>query len=444
MAGPTTDSTDATGATDATGGAGVRARHRLPVRKLFAASAGNALEWFDWTVYATFSIYFAGAFFPSGNETLALINTFGTYALAFFFRPLGGVLLGRFADVHGRKPAMILTIVLMAGGSVAIGVLPTFAQVGWLAPVLLLLARVAQGLSLGGEVSNASAYLGEIAPPRRRGRYSSFFYLATGSAVLVATVLGFVLARTMDKAQLTSYGWRIPFLLGGVLGLVGLWLRRSLAETELFEANKGAAKRVERPLRTTLTQHPKAVGQLVGFTMLSTLCYYTFFSALTSFAVKTRGVGDVDAFLALSLATALFVALQYPMGMLADRFGRRPQLLVWSGVTAVVIVPLSYLVRPGLGGVLVVFCVGLVLYTAMTSLAPALMSELFPTELRGLGIGAWYNLTVAVFGGTAPLVLSALSASGASVAFFSYVAVAAAIAFFVILRMPETNGTELR
>ena len=429
MAGPTTD---------------VQARHRLPVRKLFAASAGNALEWFDWTVYATFSIYFASAFFPPGNDTLALINTFGTYALAFFFRPLGGVLLGRFADVHGRKPAMILTIVLMAGGSVAIGVLPTFEQVGWLAPILLLLARVAQGLSLGGEVSNASAYLGEIAPPKRRGRYSSFFYISTGSAVLVATVLGFVLARTMDKAELTSYGWRIPFLLGGVLGIIGLWLRRSLAETELFEKNKGAAKRVEKPLRTTLTQHPKAVGQLIGFTMLSTLCYYTFFSALTSFAVKTRGVSDVDAFLALSIATALFVALQYPMGALADRAGRKPQLLVWAGVTALVIVPLSYLVQPGFGGVLVMFCVGLGLYTAMTSLAPAIMSELFPTELRGLGIGAWYNLTVAVFGGTAPLVLSALSAAGASVVFFWYVAVAAAIAFFVILRMPETKGSELR
>ncbi|MFF0145018.1 MHS family alpha-ketoglutarate permease-like MFS transporter [Amycolatopsis sulphurea] len=420
------------------------ARHRLPVRKLFAASAGNALEWFDWTIYGTFSIYFAAAFFPAGNDTLALINTFATYALAFFFRPLGGVLLGRFADVRGRKPAMILTIGLMAGGSVAIGVLPTFEQVGWLAPVLLLVARIAQGLSLGGEVSNASAYLGEIAPDERRGRYSSFFYISTGSAVLVATVLGFVLARTMDKSQLSSFGWRIPFLLGGVLGVVGLWLRHSLTESELYQRKKEQARRVERPLRTTLTHHPRAVGQLVGFTMLSTLCYYTFFSALTSFAVKNRGADDVDTFLALSIGTALFVALQYPMGALADRAGRKPQLLVWAGATALVIVPLSYLVRPGLGGLLVVFCVGLGLYTAMTSLAPAIMSELFPTELRGLGIGAWYNLTVAVFGGTAPLVLNALSAAGAGTAFFWYVAIAAAIAFLVILRLPETKGTELQ
>ncbi|MFE0023509.1 MFS transporter [Amycolatopsis sp. NPDC059021] len=422
--------------------AGTEARHRLPVRKLVAASVGNALEWFDWTIYATFSIYFAGAFFPSGNETLALINTFATYALAFFFRPLGGILLGRFADVRGRKPAMILTLVLMAGGSVAIGVLPTFHQVGWLAPILLLLARIAQGLSLGGEVSNASAYLGEIAPPERRGRYSAFFYISTGSAVLIASVLGFVLARTLDKAQLTSFGWRIPFLLGGVFGLIGLWLRRSLAETELFEQNKKRARRVERPLLTTIRRHPKAVGRLVGLSMLSTLSYYTFFSALSSFAVKTRKAADVDVFLALSIGTALFVALQYPLGALADRFGRKPQLLVWAGATAVLIVPLSTLVRPGLGGLLVVFCAGLGLYSAMTAIAPAIMSELFPTELRGLGIGAWYNLTVAVFGGTAPLVIT-LFAKTSSTLYFWYVAAVAVLAFLVILRLPETRGSEL-
>jgi len=425
--------------TDSSVGAPVR--HRLPVRKLFAASVGNALEWFDWTIYATFSIYFGAAFFPG---ELSDINTFATYALAFFFRPLGGMLLGRFADLRGRKPAMIFTILLMAGGSVMIGILPTYEQAGWIAPALLLLARIAQGLSLGGEVSNASAYLGEVAPAKWRGRYSSFFYISTGAAVLLASVLGFVLSRNLEQAQLESWGWRIPFILGGVLGVIGIWLRRSLSETEQFEDNKAEARRVRRPLLTTLREHPKSVGMLVGFTMLSTLCYYTFFSALTPFAVKTRKVDDVDVFLALSIATALFVALQYPMGMLSDRFGRKPQLLVWSAATAILIVPLSTLVRPGLGGLLVVFCVGLGLYSAMTSLAPAIMSEMFPTTLRGIGIGAWYNLTVAVFGGTAPLLISALAKANASEVFFWYVAAGAAIAFLVILKLPETKGTELR
>ncbi|EHR49948.1 arabinose efflux permease family protein [Saccharomonospora marina XMU15] len=420
---------------------GAPAVHRLPVRKLFAASVGNALEWFDWTIYATFSIYFATAFFPG---ELAQINTFATYALAFFFRPLGGMLIGRFADLKGRRPAMIFTIVLMAGGSALIGLLPTYEQIGWLAPLMLLLARIAQGLSLGGEVSNASAYLGEIAPPARRGRYSSFFYISTGSAVLLASVLGFVLARTMDDAQLQSWGWRLPFLLGGVLGVIGLWLRTSLEETEQFKENKTTARRVRHPLITTLRAHPKAVGQLVGFTMLSTLCYYTFFSALTPFAVESRGADDVDVFLALSIATAIFVALQYPMGALSDRFGRKPQLMVWSAAMAILIVPLSTLVRPGLLNLLVVFCVGLGLYTAMTSIAPAIMSELFPTSLRALGIGAWYNLTVATFGGTAPLVITALANAGVAGAFFWYVAAGSAVAFLVILTLPETNRSELR
>ncbi|MEU5690469.1 MFS transporter [Actinosynnema sp. NPDC020468] len=415
-------------------------RHRLPVRKLVAASIGNAIEWYDWTIYATFSIYFATQIFPKGDERLALINTLATYALAFFFRPLGGYLLGRFADVRGRRPAMILTIVLMAGGSVAIAALPTYAQVGWLAPVLLLLARIAQGLSLGGEVSNASAYLAEIAPADRRGRYSAFFYISTGCALLVASLLGFTLARTLEVGRLNSWGWRIPFLVGGVLGLVGLWLRRNLEETEQFERNREKAERVRRPLTTTVVEHPKAVGRLVGFTMLSTLCYYTFFSALTPFAVKTRHADATDVFLALSIATVLFIALQYPMGALSDRIGRRPQLLVWSAATAVLVVPLSTLVAPGVGGLLVVFCVGLGLYTAMTSIAPAVMSELFPTELRGLGIGAWYNLTVALFGGTAPLMIQLLTGSS----FFWYVAAGALVAFLVILTLPETRGEPLR
>jgi MHS family alpha-ketoglutarate permease-like MFS transporter len=418
--------------------------HRLPVRTLVAASIGNAIEWYDWTIYATFSIYFATQIFPAGNEALALLSTFATYALAFFFRPLGGYLLGRFADLRGRRTAMFVTILLMAGGSLVIAILPTFGMVGWLAPILLVLARIAQGMSLGGEVSNASAYLGEVAPPAMRGRYSSFFYISTGTAVLLASLLGALLTGVLDHGQLASWGWRIPFLVGGLLGFFGMWLRRTIPETEQFEENKRKAQELKNPLLTTLREHPKAVAQLVGFTLLSTLCYYTFFSALTPFAVKSRGADAGEVFLALSIATALFVLLQYPMGLLSDRIGRKPQLLVWSAATAVLIVPLSSLIGPGFGNLLVVFGVGLALYTAMTSIAPAIMSELFPTELRGLGIGAWYNLTVAVFGGTAPLVIQALSEAGASQAFFWYVAGGAVIAFLTILTLPETKGIVLR
>ncbi len=199
-------------------------RHKLPIRTLIAASVGNAVEWYDWTVFATFSIYFATQIFSDANESAAFIGTFATYAVAFFFRPLGGMLLGRYADLRGRKQAMLLTIALMAGGSFVIAILPTFDQVGWLAPILLLVARIAQGMSLGGEVSNASAYLAEIAPPERRGRYSSFFYISTGTAVLLASLLGALLASTLSDDQLAALG-----LAGAVLHRRPARPRRGLA-----------------------------------------------------------------------------------------------------------------------------------------------------------------------------------------------------------------------
>jgi MHS family alpha-ketoglutarate permease-like MFS transporter len=420
--------------------------HRLPVKTLVAASVGNAVEWYDWTVFATFSIYFATQIFSSSNESAAFVGTFATYAVAFFFRPLGGMLLGRYADLRGRKQAMLLTIALMAGGSFVIAILPTYDQVGWLAPILLLVARIAQGMSLGGEVSNASAYLAEIAPAERRGRYSSFFYTSTGSSVLLASLLGALLASNLNADQLAAWGWRVPFFIGGLLGLVGVWLRKDMAETEQFEENKAKAEALKNPLLLTLREHPRAVAQLIGFTLLSTLCYYTFFSALTPFAVKQQGLDDGMVFWALSIATALFVALQYPFGWTADRYGRKPQMLVWAGLIAVGIVPMSKLIAPGasFGAVLLVFCFGLGLYAVFASIAPAIMSELFPTELRGLGIGAWYNLTVAVFGGTAPLVIQWLGDAGHSSWFFWYVAVGAAIAFVATLTLPETKGSVLR
>ena len=341
---------------------------------------------------------------------------------------------------------MLLTIMLMAGGSLVIAILPTYATVGWLAPILLLLARIAQGMSLGGEVSNASAYLAEIAPPNRRGRYSSFFYISTGTAVLLASLLGAFLASMLADDQLASWGWRIPFLIGAALGLVGVWMRRDMAETEQFEKNVTKAKAIKNPLMQTLREHPKSVAQLIGLTLLSTLCYYTFFSALTPFAIRGNGLDDGMVFWALSIATAMFVVLQYPFGWTADQFGRKPQLLVWSSAIGLLMVPISTLIQPeaGFGSVLLVFCFGLGLYAMKSSIAPAIMSELFPTELRCLGIGTWYNLTVALFGGTAPLVIQWLSSIGHSSWFFWYVSVGAAVAFVATLTLPETKGSVLK
>ncbi len=418
-------------------------KHRLPRRRLFAASVGNALEWYDWTIFGLFSIYFASQFFPEGHETLALLNTFLAYALAFFFRPLGGLVLGRFADLRGRKPALLLTIVLMAGGSLVIGLTPNFSQIGWAAPALLMLARIAQGVAVGGEAANANAYLAEIAPDSHRGRYSSFFQISTATAVLLASLTAFFLARALSEADMSSWGWRVPFIVGGVLGALGIWLRRNLAETELFEERKEVAARVRNPLWVTFSNKPSAVVQVVGISALSTLCFYTFFAAVTPFATRGRGADPVDVFAMLSLATALFIVLQYPSAKLSDRVGRKPVLLFASAALAVSVVPLSTLIGPSRWGLFTCFAVGLALYSMITSILPAIMSELFPTELRGLGIGAWYNLTVAAFGGTAPLILTALSEAGQATVFFWYVAAAGVAMFLIMLRMPETAGKPL-
>jgi MHS family alpha-ketoglutarate permease-like MFS transporter len=211
---------------------------------------------------------------------------------------------------------------------------------------------------------------------------ASFFYISSGTAVLLASLLGAFLASTLADDQLTNWGWRIPFLIGAALGLVGLWMRRDMSETEQFEKNVAKARAIKSPLMLTLREYPKSVAQLIGLTLLSTLCYYTFFSALTPFAVKHNGLNDSMVFWALSIATALFVVLQYPFGWTADRFGRKPQLFVWSGANALLMVPISTLIRPeaGFGSVLLVFCFGLGLYAMKSSIAPAVMSELFPTK----------------------------------------------------------------
>lgn len=418
-------------------------RHRYPVRNLLAASAGNAAEWFDWTIFALFSTYFATQFFPSGNPTLAYLNTAATFALAFFFRPLGGWLIGRFADTRGRKPALMLTIALMCGGSMLIAVTPTFSTIGWFAPVILLLARIAQGISAGGEVGNGYAYLYEIAPEERRGRYTSFSYISTGSAILLASLIGFWMSSTFSHGFMQQWGWRIPFAVGGVLGVVVVWLRTHMDEsTEFSEQVEGTAP-VKNPLLTTLRHHPKSVAQILGFIAMTTLVYYTLTNALKIYASTpvaqggAVGASERNTFLALSIGLVAFIAMQYPFGALADKIGRRNLVLACSLLFMVIVVPLSHLITPSLGNLIVVFVLGLGLFASVTAVAPAVLSDLLPANLRGVGIGTWYNIAIALFGGTAPLVLTALTGAGKSSLFFWYIVVMCVIGSLVLLTMPD-------
>lgn len=420
-------------------------RQRRPIKKraILAAATGNAVELFDWTVYATFAVYFSSQIFPATNPGLALTATLSTYAIAFFVRPVGGYLMGRFADRQGRRQAMMLSVGLMAGGSALIAVMPTFELVGWVAPVLLLSARLAQAISMSGELPNASAYLSEVAPAEKRGQYVSIIYISVAIALLAASSLALLMTTLLTKEDLSSWGWRVPFAIGGVLGLIVLWLRREMSETDQFERNKDRARKIARPLRTTLREYPKSVLQVVGLVSLGTLTYYTLFSAIVPFAVTFRKVDANEVFLALTIGTVLFLALQYPFGMLSDRVGRKPLLIVFSGGFMIFAVPMSLLLGPSLSSLLIVMVVGLTLLSLHTAVISAVLSELFPTAVRGIGIGAWYNLGTAVFGGTAPLIINALGSAGRSAYFFWYLSAVAAFSLIVTLFMPETKGKEL-
>ncbi|MCV6905292.1 MAG: MFS transporter, partial [Achromobacter xylosoxidans] len=225
-------------------------------RTILAGSVGNAVEWFDWTIYASFAIFFSKQFFPEGNETAALLATFGIFAVGFFMRPVGGWVLGIFSDRYGRKAALGLTILMMAGGSLIIAVTPTYATIGLAAPLLLTAARLLQGLSLGGEYASATTFLAEMAPPNKRGFYSSFVFFSAAVGILAASAVGWLLTSTLSKAEMADWGWRIPFFLGALGGLAGMWIRRAIPETEAFSHAKKAGVE-KQPLRTLLREHPR-------------------------------------------------------------------------------------------------------------------------------------------------------------------------------------------
>ena len=298
-------------------------------RAIVAASVGNALEWFDWTVYATFAIFFSTQFFPPANETTALLATYGIFAVGFIMRPLGGWIIGSFADRRGRKAALVLSILMMAGGSLVIGLSPTFAAVGIVAPIILTLARLVQGLSLGGLYASATTLLAEIAPARRRGFYSSFVFFSLAAGILVASALGWGLTTNLTVEAMQSWGWRVPFILGGVGGLIGLWIRSAVPEPEASPVASGKDV-VKRPLQVLLREHPVALLRIVGFATLTTFAFYIFVPYLPTYAIRAVGAEASVAFAANTVGLIVFMLLQPLFGALSDRIGRKPQLIFFA------------------------------------------------------------------------------------------------------------------
>ncbi len=406
---------------------------------ILAGTVGNAIEWFDWTIYATFAVFFAKQFFPSDDPTASLLATFAIFAVGFFMRPLGGIVLGIFSDRYGRKAALAATMIMMAGGSLMIGLSPTYESIGIFAPIILVLARLLQGLSLGGEFASAATYLSEMAPKNKRGFYSSFMFFSSAIGILMASGLAWALTSSLTETQMSEYGWRIPFILGAIGGLVGMWIRKSVPDSEMTHKKES----VKNPLAVLIKRHPKETLRIVGISILTTFAFYIFVVYVPTYAIKVLGAEPQTAFAANTVGLIIFMLCQPVFGWLSDKIGRKPQLIVFAVGYLVFFYPIIKWMDGTFASILLVELFGLVLYALYTAIGPAVMSEQFPTEVRAVGIGAPYNLMVALLGGTTPYVLTWLQSIGKQDYFYFMVLVGALLTLITFIKMPETAGKGL-
>jgi metabolite-proton symporter len=409
-------------------------------RRIFAivgASSGNLVEWFDFYVYSFCAIYFASAFFPSGNQTTQLLNTAGVFAAGFLMRPIGGWLFGKIADKHGRRTAMMISVLMMCGGSLLIACLPAYAAIGAAAPVLLLIARLFQGLSVGGEYGTSATYMSEVALKGRRGFFASFQYVTLIGGQLLAVLVLVVLQQLLTTEQLKEWGWRIPFALGAVGALVALYLRRSLEETSTAETRG----RKEAGTIAGLMKHKRAFLTVVAFTAGGSLIFYTFTTYMQKYLVNTAGMHAKTASFVMTCALFVYMLMQPLFGALSDRIGRRTSMIWFGALATLCTVPILYALKdvssPYAAFGLVVAAMAIVsLYTSISGLIKA---EMFPPEVRALGVGLSYAVANALFGGTAEYVALGLKSIGSESAFFWYVTALCALALIVSIRMPDPS-----
>ncbi|GAB3636281.1 MFS transporter [Hymenobacter arcticus] len=416
---------------------------RRRLRAILSGSVGNLVEWYDWYVFSSFSLYFSASFFPSGDATAQLLQTAGIFALGFLMRPFGGWMFGRIADKVGRKQSMTLSVLLMSLGSLLIALTPTYQTVGLVAPVMLLTARLLQGLSVGGEYGVSATYLAEMATNTRRGFYSSFLYFTLIAAQLLALGIQLLLQKVfLTEEQLLAWGWRIPFAIGALLSVVALYLRSNLTETDAFMAQRHRPEE-QRGSLALLRHYPRAVGTVVGLTMGGTLAFYTFTTYMLKFLVNTAHMTKAAAANASFLSLLVFAGLQPVFGGLSDRIGRRP-LLIFFGVfgalgTVPLLTALSHTTNVWAAfGLLVV---ALTIVSGYSGINAVVKAELFPVEIRALGIGLPHALTVAVFGGTAEYIALWCKGIGHETYFYWYIAVCVGISLLVFLTMQDTRKT---
>lgn len=418
----------------------------IPRKRLVSivgGSMGNLVEWYDWFAYAAFAIYFAPVFFPQADPTAQLLNSAAIFAVGFVMRPIGAWVMGRFADTRGRKAGLSLSVALMFSGSMLIAIAPTYATAGLLGPATLLLARMLQGLSLGGEYGASATYLSEMAPKENRGFWASFQYMTLCGGQLCAIFVAVVLQSFLTEAELTAWGWRVPFVIGALLALGVYLLRRNLAETPSFENQA-----VDRPVSTAklLWKEHRRESILVG--MLSAgggLAAYTYTSYMQKFLFNTVGFDKATATYIIAAALLWFTAMQPVFGALADKFGRKPMLLLFGIGGAIVAVPtfmtLETVTSPYLATLLIM--IPLTLQSGYSANNALVKAELFPAHIRGLGVALPYAIGNAMFAGTLEIVALALKDAGIERVFYFYVAFVIAMAGVATLLLPETKERSL-
>lgn len=409
------------------------------ISNVLKGSLGNLIEWFDWYVYASFAVYFAPAFFPAHDKTAELLSTAAVFAIGFLMRPLGSLILGKYADQHGRRAALTLSVLIMAAGSFVIAITPSYSQIGLFAPTILVLARLFQGLSLGGEYGTSATYLSEMASAGHRGFYASFQYVTLISGQLIALGVQIVLQMTLTDQALAAWGWRIPFAIGAVGALVVLILRLGMAESDQFVAQE---KKDKGQLRE-LMRYPKAVLTVIGLTLGGTIAFYTYTTYLQKFMINSVGLPKQTVTWINFAALFIFMLLQPLAGALSDKIGRKPLLFWFGGLGTLLTWPIFTLMSQTKSAWVAFFLMlaGLVIVTGYTSINAIVKAEMFPTEIRALGVGLPYGLTVAIFGGTVEYLALYLKKINHESLFFAYVTLVIFISLLVYWRMSDTKST---
>nr|WP_294869867.1 MFS transporter [uncultured Pedobacter sp.] len=413
------------------------------LKAIFGGSIGNLVEWYDWYAYSAFAIYFSASFFPEGNPTVQLINTAGIFALGFLMRPLGGYIFGRIADRVGRKQSMTLSVLLMSLGSFLIALTPTYKTIGIIAPILLLTARLLQGLSVGGEYGVSATYLSEMATKNRRGFYSSFQYVTLIGGQLLALAIQLILQRVLlSETQLQEWGWRIPFVFGAILSIVALYLRKNLDETKAFE-NQKQRENEKKGTMKELLKHPKAVITVIGLTLGGTLAFYTYTTYMQKFLVNTVHMTKEQSTLMSFLTLFIFACLQPLFGALSDKIGRRPLLIAFGVSGTICTVPLLTTLSHTTSQWQAFFLLmmALIIVSGYTSINAVVKAELFPAQVRALGVGLPYALTVAIFGGSAEYIALQLKDWNHEEYYYWYITTCIFISLMVYIFMKDTKKT---